>query len=72
MSKSVAVMLVLVFLMASCIMVAKPALSSDEVAEEPESFPTSLVVAPIASVAIIGAGLVLYFAKIKKTSGKTK
>jgi len=35
-------------------------------------FPIILVVASIASVAIIGAGLVLYFAKIKKTSGKTK
>ena len=65
MSKSVAVMLVLVFLMASCIMVAKPALSSDEVAEEPESFPTTLVVASIASVAVASAGLLLYFRKRK-------
>jgi hypothetical protein len=41
---------------------------------EPQSepFPTTLVVASIASVVIIGAGVVLYFSKIKKTSGKTK
>jgi hypothetical protein len=32
-------------------------------------FPTALVAA---SVVIIGAGVVLYFAKVKKTSGKTK
>jgi parallel beta-helix repeat protein len=38
----------------------------------PEPFPTALVAASIASVAIIGAGLVLYFTKIKKTSKKTK
>jgi hypothetical protein len=37
-----------------------------------EPFPTISVAASIASVAIIGAGVVLYFAKIKKASGKTK
>ena len=40
--------------------------------EVPEPFPTTLVAASIASVIIIGAGVVLYFAKIKKTSKKTK
>jgi nitrous oxidase accessory protein NosD len=36
------------------------------IAEEPEPFPTALVVASIASVVIIGAGVVLYFAKSRK------
>jgi N-acetylneuraminic acid mutarotase len=40
--------------------------------DKPEPFPTALVAVSIASVAIIGAGVVLYFAKVKKTSGKTK
>jgi len=40
--------------------------------EVPEPFPTTIVAASIASVVIIGAGMVLYFAKIKKTSKKTK
>jgi hypothetical protein len=40
--------------------------------EVPEPFPTTIVAASIASVVIIGAGLVLYFTKIKKTSGKIK
>jgi hypothetical protein len=35
-------------------------------------FPTTIVAASIASVVIIVAGVVLYFAKIKKTSKKTK
>jgi parallel beta-helix repeat protein len=40
--------------------------------KESEAFPTTLVAVPIVLVAIIGAGLMLYFTKIKKTSVETK
>ena len=35
------------------------------ITEPPESFPTTLVIAPIASVAVVGVGLVVYFKKRK-------
>jgi LPXTG-motif cell wall-anchored protein len=38
--------------------------------EAPEPFRTTMVIAPIASVAIIGSGLLVYFRKRKKESGK--
>jgi hypothetical protein len=36
------------------------------IAEKPEPFPTTLVIAPIASVAVIGIGLFVYFRKRKR------
>ena len=33
---------------------------------KPESLPTTMVIAPIASLAVVGAGLLVYFAKSKK------
>ena len=37
---------------------------------EPEPFPTLLVVGSVATVTIVGAGLLVYFRKIKKTGSK--
>jgi hypothetical protein len=36
------------------------------ITEPPESFPTTLVIAPIALVAVVGVGLVVYFKKRKR------
>jgi hypothetical protein len=38
--------------------------------EEPESFPTNMVIAPAASVAFVGAGLLFYFKKRQKARDK--
>jgi hypothetical protein len=37
--------------------------NSFTVAKEPEPFPTTLIIASIASVAVIGVGLLFYFRK---------
>jgi hypothetical protein len=36
------------------------------ITEPPESFPTTLVIAPVASVAVVGVGLTVYFRKRKR------
>ena len=37
-----------------------------------ESFPTTWIVAAIAIIAVVGAALLVYFAKVKKTTGKVE